>query len=92
MSDYGLDQLLFHMAGMSCNEPRSRSSAFPADLSTSALSLISHAHGRQRREERGIDKRQLQEAVKYGRKERANPGRDGKTRWRYTHKAREGEG
>jgi hypothetical protein len=30
----------------------------------------------------------VQEAVKHGRKERANPGRDGSTRWRYTHKAR----
>ncbi|GFR40057.1 hypothetical protein Agub_g595 [Astrephomene gubernaculifera] len=56
------------------------------DLPTSSISLISHAHGRQRREERGIERRELQEAIKYGRKERANPGRDGKPRWRYTHK------
>ncbi|KAG2454441.1 hypothetical protein HYH02_001460 [Chlamydomonas schloesseri] len=35
---------------------------------------------------RGIERRELQEAVKYGRQERANPGRDGQVRWRYTHK------
>lgn len=63
------------------NAPRSNT-----DIPTSLVSLVSHAHGRQRREERGIEKRQLQEAIKYGRKERANPGRDGKQRWRYTHK------
>ncbi|PNW84737.1 hypothetical protein CHLRE_03g156650v5 [Chlamydomonas reinhardtii] len=55
-------------------------------LATSAVTLISHTHGRDRREQRGIERRELQEAVKYGRKERANPGRDGQARWRYTHK------
>ena len=49
-------------------------------------SLVSHTHGRMRREERGIERAELQEAVKYGKKERANPGRRGDTRWRYTHK------
>ncbi|PNH12275.1 Eukaryotic elongation factor 2 kinase [Tetrabaena socialis] len=57
-----------------------------SDLPTSSITLISHTHGRERREERGIDRRELQEAVKYGRRERANPGRDGKPRWRFTHK------
>jgi hypothetical protein len=28
----------------------------------------------------------VQEAIKYGRRERANPGRDGKPRWRYIHR------
>ena len=56
------------------------------DLPTSSVSLVSHAHGRARREERGIERRELQEAVKYGRKERANPGRNEEIRWRYTHK------
>ena len=59
-------------------------------LATSAVTLISHTHGRDRREQRGIERRELQEAVKYGRKERANPGRDGQARWRYTHKVRQG--
>jgi hypothetical protein len=49
-------------------------------------SLISHTHGRQRRAERGIEKEDLKNAIKLGRKERANPGRDGKPRWRYSHK------
>ncbi|PNW88703.1 hypothetical protein CHLRE_01g040950v5 [Chlamydomonas reinhardtii] len=55
-------------------------------LNTSAVTLISHTHGRERREQRGIERRELQEAVKHGRRERANPGRDGSVRWRYTHK------
>ena len=55
-------------------------------LRTSDLCLVSHTHGRERREERGINKRELQEAVKYGRRERANPGRSGDARWRYIHK------
>ena len=52
---------------------------------TSSLTLISHAHGRERREERGIEKRALQAAVKYGVREPANPGRAGDQRWRFTH-------
>ncbi|KAG2501020.1 hypothetical protein HYH03_000840 [Edaphochlamys debaryana] len=55
------------------------------ELATSAITVVSHTHGRARREERGILRRELQEAIKYGRKERANPGRDGKPRWRYVH-------
>ncbi|PNH12301.1 Eukaryotic elongation factor 2 kinase [Tetrabaena socialis] len=56
------------------------------DLPTSSITVVSHTHGRERREERGIDRRELQETVKHGRRERANPGRDGKPRWRFTHK------
>ncbi|KAG2450987.1 hypothetical protein HYH02_004259 [Chlamydomonas schloesseri] len=52
---------------------------------TSAISFVSHAHGRQRRQERSIEKRQLQQAIKYGVKSRANPGRDGRPRWKYTY-------
>ena len=33
------------------------------ELRTSNVSLVSHAHGRQRREERGIDRRELQVGV-----------------------------
>jgi len=57
-----------------------------AHLDTDNISLVSHAHGRLRREERAINTLELQAAVKHGRKERANPGRDGSQRWRYTHK------
>lgn len=52
---------------------------------TPNVSLISHTHGRRRREERGILRQELQSAVKNGRKERANPSRAGEARWRYTH-------
>jgi hypothetical protein len=35
-------------------------------LNTSDITLISHTHGRERRAERGIERKELQEAVKYG--------------------------
>ena len=54
-------------------------------LRTDDITLISHTHGRERRAERKIMRKELQAAIKYGIKERANPGRDGSTRWRYTH-------
>ena len=54
-------------------------------LRTSAVTLISHAHGRERRAERGILRRELQAAIKYGEKVAANPGRRGEQRWRFTH-------
>jgi len=54
-------------------------------LRTSAVTLISHAHGRERRAERGILRRELQAAIKYGEKVAANPGRRGEKRWRFTH-------
>jgi hypothetical protein len=58
----------------------------PTSLLTSNVELISHAHGRQRRAERNIQRKELQAAIKHGEKEVANPGRDGSKRWRYTHK------
>ena len=54
-------------------------------FTTDDVSIISHTHGRQRRAERSIQRRELQAAIKHGRRERANPGRDGSTRWRFTH-------
>ncbi|KAJ8599256.1 hypothetical protein CTAYLR_006219 [Chrysophaeum taylorii] len=56
------------------------------EMATSEVPLVSHAHGRMRRIERQIERRELQAAVKYGRKERANPGVNGEKRWRFTHK------
>ena len=53
-------------------------------LQTEEISLVSNIHGRERRLERNISRVELQRAIKYGRKERANPGRDGSMRWRYT--------
>ncbi|GIL64651.1 hypothetical protein Vafri_18557 [Volvox africanus] len=78
MSGYNMDCVTYRMSGLCIRGS--------TELPTSSITLLSHPHGRQRRDERGIDKRQLQEAVKYGRKERANPGRNGQTRWRYTYK------
>eukprot|EP00899_Mesostigma_viride_P028369 jgi/Mesvir1/8717/Mv02647-RA.1 len=58
----------------------------PPAISTCDVTLLSHTHGRLRREERGIERSELQAAVKHGRKEAANPGPLGDPRWRYTHK------
>ena len=41
---------------------------------TDAVTVVSHTHGRARREERGVERAELQAAVKYGRRERAHPG------------------
>ena len=54
-------------------------------LRTEDVPLISHVHGRQRREERNIQRKELQAAIKYGTKQIANPGRDGSKRYRYEH-------
>ena len=57
------------------------------ELSTNEVSLLSHTHGRDRRAERGIKKRELQAAVKHGTKERAGSGLDAaEIRWKYTYK------
>merc|ERR1711903_336415 len=50
------------------------------ELRTSEFTLVSHAHGRERRAERGIQRRELQAAIKYGEKVAAARGR-----WRFTH-------
>ena len=54
-------------------------------LRTEDVTLISHAHGRQRRAERNIQRVKLQAGIKNGTKESANPGRDGSSRWRYAY-------
>jgi len=54
-------------------------------LCTEDISLISHAHGRERRAERNILRRELQAAIKHGVVEKGNPGRDGSPRLRYTY-------
>ena len=53
--------------------------------STADVTVLSGSHGRARRAERSIEKVELQAAIKYGRKEPANPGRRGDPRWRYEH-------
>ncbi|CAM9472532.1 unnamed protein product [Choristocarpus tenellus] len=53
---------------------------------TSELVFFSSLHGRARREQRGIDKRDLQAAVKYGRREMTfSDPRTGRPRWKYTY-------
>ena len=56
-------------------------------LHTSAIDLISSIHGHQRRVERAIDKRDLQAAIKHGKKElniRHKPDGTLSYRWKYT--------
>lgn len=54
-------------------------------MGTSEISFISHAHGRERRSQRGIIKKELQAAIKNGKKERVANGRNGDGRWKFTH-------
>lgn len=42
--------------------------------------ILSSLHGRERRQQRGIGKSELHEAVAHGTKSRAHPGRDGRPR------------
>ena len=83
-----LQERLAHLEAQQAQEARDALPSRLAGLSmaTQDVSLVSHAHGRQRREERGIARAELQAAVKHGRREPAHPGRDGKERWRFTHK------
>lgn len=56
----------------------------PAETITSAAVVLSSAHGRERRHQRNITKRDLQAAVLYGKKEAAPFTRPGERRWMYT--------
>ncbi len=61
------------------------SSFSDATVATSSVSILSSPHGRQRRLERNIAKRDLQAAVKYGSKEPGIPNRrTGDPTWKYT--------
>jgi len=52
---------------------------------TSAISILSSPHGRLRRAQRAIEKRDLQAAVRYGTRQRGFPcPRTGEGRWKYT--------
>ena len=53
---------------------------------TADITIISSPHGRQRREERGVAKSELQAAVKYGIRTHARSDQDGNQRWKYTYK------
>lgn len=55
-------------------------------IATSDISFISHTHGRKRRAERSIKKRELQQVLKYGRPVPSTPGRRGDMRWKFIHK------
>lgn len=53
-------------------------------LQTSEIPFNSSIHGRERREQRNITRRDLQAAVKYGKKEQGLPSRSGEPRLKYT--------
>ena len=57
-----------------------------APLVTDDVTIVTHTHGRERRVFRGIDKHDLQSAIKNGVKESANPGKGGSERFRFTYK------
>ena len=54
-------------------------------IHTEDLTLLSNAHGRGRRLERNITKLELKAAIAHGKKQVANPGRDGSDRYRFTY-------
>ena len=58
----------------------------PADRPTELVTILSGKHGRERREQRSISKRQLQAAVKHGERTPAKPDKRGAKRWKYTYK------
>lgn len=68
------------------DQPLTEHSTAAAGPPTSDIPFFSSLHGTRRRIQRGIDRRDLQAAVKYGRKQRAkNDPYTRATRWRYTY-------
>lgn len=59
---------------------------FPIDVLTSAVTFVETEHGRLRRRQRGIDKKDLQAARKHGVKHGNHPTRDGDPTAKYTYK------
>eukprot|EP00039_Didymoeca_costata_P013633 m.210822 g.210822 ORF g.210822 m.210822 type:complete len:701 (-) comp15827_c0_seq1:1753-3855(-) len=62
-----------------------RSSELNPDNHTSLITVLSSTHGRDRRRQRRISKGDLQAAVKYGKKEFAEPNSKGEQMLKYTH-------
>lgn len=56
------------------------------DIPTSAITFVESAHGRLRREQRGICKKDLQGAVKYGKRDSGRERKNGETTSIYTYK------
>ena len=67
-----------------CGQQQQQEGADADTESTSLMTLLSSAHGRQRRKERRISKRDLQAAVKHGTRE-AQVGPRGEMRYKYTY-------
>ena len=61
-------------------------SSHSSSLKTEEHTVLSADHGRQRRQERDISKRDLQLALKYGKQERAMDDRRGRPRYRFTYR------
>lgn len=57
-----------------------------SQVPTSAVSFVSTDHGRLRRKQRGIDKKCLQKAVKYGTRQSNRPRPNGDSTSKYTYK------
>jgi hypothetical protein len=52
---------------------------------TDNITVLSSSHGRKRRKQRAIHKRDLKKAVKYGTREPGNPGPDGRPRIKWSY-------
>jgi Alpha-kinase family len=72
---------LEHHQQLSAHPPKPRN----VDVPTSAISFVETQHGRLRRKQRGIDKKDLQAAIKHGTRYNAHPRRNGDVCSKYVH-------
>ena len=78
---YQMDRLVRELSNLSISH-----STLLDLIAASDISFISHTHGRRRRAEISIKKRELQQVLKYGRPVRSTPGKRGDMRWKFIHK------
>lgn len=74
-----------HDANTNASATLNASSVTDGSTPTSLITVLSSAHGRLRRRQRRIDKRDLQAAVKYGTRTTAAPNSKGEKMLKYTH-------
>jgi Alpha-kinase family len=75
-----------HYNTLSSNSGKFTMSVIAADFPTSAIAVVETEHGRLRRKQRGIDKKDLQSAMKYGTRTSTHPRPNGDPVGIYTYK------
>jgi len=79
------NQNQFPKAGESTLYSHSSTANYIQNKATKEFTIMSHEHGRDRRDGRHISKIDLQQAIKYGVKSRANTDEDGNTRYKFIY-------